>query len=913
MRFDIRPRIRRVFRLAIRRPDLSVREIEEELRTHLTLRASQLVERGLTQAEAERQALARFGGSWEDALSRLRTAGRLRDGRLQARERIDAAWRDLRYAIRTLARQPAFALVVVLTFALGIGANATMFGVIDRLLLRPPPDVRAPGKLLEINRVATTPGVSRMLVNMQYPLYTRLRADTAAFREVAASSFIVGLTLGSGAGAEQAVGVFVNSDYFRVLGAHPALGRFFGSQEDGDLPSSDVVVLSHGFWQRRFAGDPSVLGKPLRVGPRSLTVIGVAPESFSGVDPRRVDMWIPINQAAVYHIALEQFPTHWGSVWVRIHVRLQPGVSASQAAARATTLYRTGFSEWEGAMTGKAGGPGPGGDRLALRSILPAEQLADHPEARLARLLFAVAAVVLIIACANVASLLLARGTERRREIAVRLALGVSRWRLFRILVAETMVLAVCGGAIAIVVAQWGISLLQRTLLSDFAWTESALDPRVLAVTLGLVLLSIGLAGLAPALRASRPDVVDALKTGGREGGAALSRVRSALMIAQAALSVVLVVGAGLFVHSLKEAASVRLGYETTRVLSATMDVESYGYSNPARGALYGEMRERAMAVPGVEDAAISSTHPLLAWRFGMRVSVPGRDSLPRSPVGGPFYNAVGAGYFSTLGLKLVEGRPLTSADVSAEARVAVLSEAMARAYWPGERAVGRCILLRGDSACTTVVGVAADAKERLQATDSPFLVYVPLGSRWNAGANTLLVRSRDADGAQLVEPVRRAMQGIAANLPYADVQSLGELLAPEIRPWRTAATLFSLFGTLALVIAAGGLYSAISYSVSQRRHEFGVRMALGAQVGDVVRQVMDQGVRAALIGLALGSAIALAAGRFVEALLFQTSPRSPSAFAVAAAFIVLVALAATFIPAWRASRVDPVTALRGD
>jgi len=910
MRFDIRPRIRRVFRLALRRPDLSEREIEEELRAHLALRAARLVDQGLTPTEAERQALRRLGSSWEDAVARLHEAGHDRDDRLRTRERADAAWNDVRYALRALARQPAFALVVVFTFALGIGANATMFGVIDRLLLRPPPHVRAPAELLEVGRTTTQPGIQRMLSGLQYPLYTRLRADTAAFREVAASSFITALTLGAGAGAEQVFGVFANSDYFRVLGTDPALGRFFGSQEDGDVPSSDVVVLSHGFWQRRFAGDPSILGKTLSVGPRSLTVVGVASESFSGVDPRRVDMWIPINQAAVYHVALDGFPTHWGSIWVRIHVRLTSGLSASEAAARATTLYDVGFSEWAG------GGRGKGGfdvDHLVLRSVLPAEQLADSPEAGFARLLLAVSAVVLVIACANVASLLLARGTERRREIAVRLALGVSRWRLFRMLVAETIALAVCGGVIAILVARWGIALLQRTLLSDFAWTESALDVRVLAVTLGLVLTTIVLAGVAPALRASRPDVVDALKAGGREGGVALSRVRSALMIAQAALSVVLVVGAGLFVQSLEAAASVRLGYETSRVLSATMDVESYGYSIPARVALYGDMRDRAMRVPGVVDAAISSTHPLLGWGFGMRVSIPGRDTVPRSPMGGPYYNAVGAGYFSTLGLGVVEGRPLTAEDVAAEARVAVLSEAMARAYWPGERAVDRCLLLRGDSECTTVVGVAADAKEGLQPTDPRFLVYVPLGPRWNAGANTLLVRSRDADAARLVEPLRRAMQGVAPNLPYADVQSLGDLLAPEIRPWRTGATLFSLFGALALLIAAGGLYSAISYSVTQRRHEFGVRMALGAQIADVVRLVMDQGVRAALTGLALGSLIALAAGRFVETLLFQTSPRSPSAFAVAATLIVIVAIAATFIPAWRASRVDPVTALRGE
>jgi len=911
MRFDVRPHIRRAFRLALRRRDLSEREIEEELRTHLACRVSQLVARGVTPAEAERQALDRLGGSWDEAVSRLTVAGRVRDERLRARERFDAALGDVRYAIRALSHQPAFALVVVLTFALGIGANVTMFGVIDRLLLRPPPHVRAPAELLEVGRTATQPGIERMLSGMQYPLYTRLRADTAAFREVAASTFITALTLGAGAGAEQVFGVFVNSDYFRVLGTDPALGRFFGAQEDGDVPSSDVVVLSHGFWQRRFAGDSSILGETLRVGPRSLTVIGVARESFSGVDPRRVDMWIPINQAAVYHIGLERFPTHWGSVWVRIHVRLKRGVSVSAAATRATTIYDIGFSEWGGSARAKGGRLG--NDRLTLRSILPAEQRGDDPEARLARLLLAVSAVVLVIACANVASLLLARGTERRREIAVRLALGVSRWRLFRMLVAETMALAVVGGVIAILVARWGIALLQRTLLSDFAWTESAFDARVLAVTFGLVLLTIGIAGVAPALRSSRPDVVVALKAGGREGGRALSRVRSVLMVAQAALSVVLVVGAGLFVHSLGQAASLRLGYETNGVLSATMDVESYGYSIPARLALYAAMRDRAMSVPGVADAAISSTHPLLGWGFGMRVSVPGRDTLPRSPMGGPYYNAVGAGYFSTLGLRVVEGRPLTAADVSAEGRVAVLSEAMARAYWPGERAVDRCILLRGDSTCTTVVGVAEDAKEGLQPADPRFLVYVPLGPRWNAGANTLLIRSRDGGGSSLVEPVRRAMQGVAVNLPYADVQSLGDLLVPEIRPWRTGATLFSLFGALALLIAAGGLYSAISYSVTQRRHEFGVRMALGARVGDVVRQVMDQGVRAALIGLVLGSIIALAVGRFVEPVLFQTSPRSPSAFAVAAMLIVVVAVAATFIPAWRASRVDPVTALRGE
>ena len=912
MGFDIRPRIRRVFRIALRRRDLSEREIDEELATHVALRVSQLVERGLTPLEAKREALARLGGSWDEAVIRLHAAGRARDDRLHTRERIDAAWRDLLYAIRTLARQPLFALIVVLMFALGIGANAAMFGVIDRLLLRPPPHVREPGELLEVGRIVQRDGEAETYTGMQYPMYARLRADSAAFRDVVAASFITALTLGSGVNAEQVFGVFATSDYFRALGTEPALGRFFGPAEDGEVPSSDVVILSHGFWQRRFGGDRAIVGKPLRIGPRVLTVIGVAREGFSGVDPRRVDLWIPIAQAEVYHIAGERWPSHWGHIWLRIHTRLRPGVSATAAAARASTLYATGFAEWSSGGT-KARAIGPGGDAFVLRSILPETQLADNPEAKLARLLLAVSAVVLLIACANVASLLLARGTERRREIAVRLALGVSRARLLRMLVVETMVLAVCGGVLAVAVTHWGIAILRATLLSDFAWTESAFDGRVLAATSALVLVTIALAGVAPAWRASRPDVVESLKAGGREGGVALSRARSALMIAQAALSVVLVVGAGLFVQSLRQAARVRLGYQTNGVLTASMDVESYGYTIPARLALYNTMRDRIRELPGVADATMSSTHPLLGWMFGVRVTVPGRDTLPRSPMGGPFYNAVGTGYFSTLGLRIVEGRPITDADVAAEARVVVLSEAMARAYWPGERAVDRCIIVRSGPDCMTIVGVAADAKEGLQPMEPRFLVYVPVGPRWNAGANALLVRSRDGDARRLVEPVRRAMQSAAPNLPYAEVQSLDELLAPQIHPWKTGATLFSLFGALALLIAAGGLYSAISYNVTQRRHEFGVRLALGARIRDVVRLVMNQGIRAAVVGVALGSAAAIALGGFIAPLLFQTSPKSPAAFAVAGVMIVVVAGLASFVPAWRASRVDPMAALRGD
>ena len=913
MRFHVRPRIRRAFRLALRRPDLLDDEIDAEMRFHVESRVEQLVARGLTREEASAQAHRRFGVSWEDAMERVHDAAQARESRLATRERIEAWWSDVSYAARTLTRQPAFALVVIATFALGIGANAAMFGVIDRLLLEPPPHVGDPARLLEVARAVPQTGATNYFTAVQYPFFAALRADSAAFRDVAAASYIASETLGSGSSAEQLQGVFASSNYFRVLGAEPALGRLFGPTEDGEAATSDVVVVSHGLWQRRFAGDRKIIGTVLRIGPRQFTVIGVAPEGFTGVNPDRVDVWLPLSHARTLGIVGPNALASWGAVWLNVLVRLRDGVSPRAAAQRAQTLFTNGFDAWSGRVS-KGVPPQMRAGTWVLRSIMPSTRLADDPKAKLARLLVGVTGVILLIACANVASLLLARGTERRREIAVRLALGVSRGRLLRLLFAETAVLAVCGGSAAMLVAHWGIALLQATLLDRFAWSASAFDGRVIAVTTALVLAALVLAGVVPTLRASQPDVVESIKAGGREGGRGASRVRTALMTAQAALSVVLMVGAALFVRSLRQTATVQLGYQMAGVIGATIDVIPLGYKAPARLALYSAMQSRVAAVPGVAGVAVATTYPLQGYAYGMRVRVPGRDSLPTPPNGmGPTYNAVSSEYFATLGIRIVEGRPIQPPDLGSATRVAVISEAMARAYWPGERAVDRCILLLTDSVCTTVVGVAANAKVAITDDAPRFDIYVPMRAEWNAGANALLIRTRGDDADRLVEPIRRAMQSTAANLPYADVQTFDAMFAPEVRPWRTGATLFSLCGALALAIAAMGLYSAISYGVAQRRHEFGVRMALGAQIGDVVRLVMDQGVRAALIGVVLGAAAALALGRFIAPLLFQTSPRTPSAFGLAAAIIVVVAAVASFFPAWRASRVDPVSVLRGD
>jgi predicted permease len=908
MPFSIRPRVRRAFRLALRRPDLTDEEIDEELSFHVESRIEQLMARGLTREDATRAARERFGAPWPDTVSRLRAAGRRREERLDLRERLEALWHDVRYAARTLVRQRGFALVVIATFALGIGANATMFGVIDRLLLRAPSGVGDAGSLGLVT-IAFPGSSDRDHSVLHYPVVTALRADSSVFSDVAAMTDPNRYTLGRGANAEEIFGTVVSGSFFTTLRARPALGRFFGPDDDRDV-SPGTLVLSNGFWMRRFGGDKRVIGTTLQIGPRYFTVVGVAQRGFTGIDPHRVDMWIPLGSAGELRQINATWMTDWGSYWIHTVARVRPGVPAALATAHASAAYVNGRNAFRVAMKRT---PDSEPYRIELRSVLPAEQIGRSPEARIARLLGAVTVIVLLIGCANVANLLLARGTERRREIAVRLALGVSRRRLMRLLLAETSLLAVIGGGVALLVALAGVRLLQTTLLDDFDWTERVIDPRLVIATSALVAITALIAGVVPALSASRPNVTEALKAGGREGSVRRSRVSTALIVMQAALSVVLLVGAGLFVTSLRRVAALRLGYETERILSVTTDLETRGYKDSEAISLFREMRARLTAVPGVASVAMATNHPLYLRLWGMSVRVPGKDSLPQATNGGPYSNEVSGDYFATLGLRIVEGRPITDADVAANARVVVLSEPMARAYWPGQTAVGRCVFVGSDSTCATVVGVAENARERVSSDEKRFLIYLPETSKWSGASNVLLVRSRDEHPERLASSIRRTVQSVAPDLPYVEVRPLTSMMARQIRPWRLGATLFALFGALASVIAAVGLYSAISYSVSRRRHEFGVRMALGARIADVVRLVMGQGVSATALGIVVGGAAALLSGRFVAELLFDTSPRSPMVFATVAAAMLAVAVAATLIPAWRASRVDPATALRAD
>jgi len=833
------------------------------------------------------------------------------DGEL--RTHWDAAVHDLRYAWRQLGRSPLFATVAVVTLALGIGANATMFGVVDRLLLRPPAGVAAPERLTRIyvrerapmfipgQEVLTTPVTT-------YPMITALQQQVPSLDGVA-GAYRRPYTLGRGAEAREVDVELVTANYFRVLGVRPARGRFFVPDEDRAPVGSLIAVVSHGFWRRQLGEASDVLGRTIALDGKTFTVVGVAPESFTGVDLENVDLWVPVSALAAASFG-DDWSTSPHSIWVRAIGRLAPGATPARVSAEATVVLRRAMrgwkQPWRDTLAAVVAGP-----IVAARG--PGKAL---PEARVSLWLVGVAGIVLLVACANVATLLLARAAGRRREIAVRLALGVGRRRLVRQLLTETLLLATLAAAAALLVTHWGGAAVRTLLLPSVAWTGSPVDARAIAFTAAATLLTVLLAGLAPALRASATDVAGALAAGARQGGGRRSALHAGLLVTQAALSVVLLVGAGLFVRSLHRVRAHDVGIDLPRVLLVRMDLERAGFAAPRVRAVYAAAAERARQIPGVERAALAAMSVPMQTGAALRTTIPGRDSLPALPNGGPYYGAVGTDYFAALGARVVRGRGITDADERLGARVAVVNETLARHYWPAESGspLGACVLLGSDSTCTEVVGVVQDIMLFRLVADERAQLYFPLTHpAFPASApGALLVRTY-GEAASVTGPLRRALQALAPGMPYVDVRSFEELVAPQLQPWRLGATMFALFGGLALAIAAVGLYGVLAYTVSQRTHELGVRMALGATTRDVVGLVVRDGVRVAGVGLALGAAAALAAGRFVAPLLYETSPRDPVVLGAAAVTLLAVAVLASLIPARRAAHVEPSVALRGE
>jgi len=812
---------------------------------------------------------------------------------------MESLLNDIRYAFRALARTPLFTLGVVLTLALGIGVNAAMFGVVDLLFLRPPAGVRDASSIRRVYVRRTVGSLGTFTgISVGYPTYLDLSDGAAGFDALAAITDRE-MSLGRGTAAQNVQAGVVSHTYFPMLGVRPGLGRFFTAAEDA--PGVEhTAVLSYGFWQRRFAGDSSVIGKVLPMGKGTYTVIGVAPRGFTGLDLRPADLWVPIRTAADEIVGADGLMSRdW--IWMSVVGRLKSGIAPDAAASRATLLYRRGVVE-----NGKR-------DSTSVVMLGPL-QVARGPEAgsdtKVSAWIGGVALVVLLIACANVANLLLARGVARRRELAVRAGLGAGRSGLIRLLLAESLVLAALGGAAGLLMAVWAGGAARSLLIPGLPGDVPIVDPRVIGFTLLAITATALLTGIVPAYQASRADLTESLKSGGRGATAHGGRTRSALLVLQIALTLVLLVGAGLFVRSLRNVQTLDLGFDADRVLDARVDLSAAGLAGSEIDATYLRVLERVQRLPGVEHAT-AITAPF-GWGWGVTMRAEGVDSMPRLRGGGPYVNLVTPDYFATLGTRVLAGRPFTAGDRAGGEPVAVINRTMARTLWADRGVLGKCLYVGSDTTtlCRRVVGVVADAHRGGVLEPATMQYFLPFG-QYEGGmhVNGLAIRARGPI-APVAEAVRREFHA-AGDLPFADVTTLADRIAPQYRSWRLGAQAFSAFGLLALSIAAMGIFAVISYGVSQRTQEIGVRMALGAEAAQVARLVLGQGLRAALIGVALGGAGAYAMARGLASLLYGVTPADPLVFSATAAVLVLVAAAAAWLPARRAARIDPMVALR--
>ncbi|MHB1224614.1 MAG: ABC transporter permease [Gemmatimonadaceae bacterium] len=893
------PGLRRIFRLGGRARQVE-REVEEELAFHFAEEERRLAAHGLTPEAARADATRRFG----DVTRYRAELARIDRGQLRLERRADrwgALRDDVRHALRGVRRQPGFAVMVATTLALGIGANAVMFGVVDRLLLRPPAHVVDPGQLYGIGERYEFRGETIDSDAFAVSAAGDIGDAAPAFSAVVAMGGMT-MTLGSGESAEPVRTRFVSGNYFPVLGVRAERGRTLQPADDVAPTGMPVAVISDGFWRRHFGADDEVLGRRLELDRQSYTVVGVAPRGFAGTGRISPDVWVPLHAMALTTRGAERMSDSWQ--WLTLTGRLVPGMSPAVAGAQVTRALRARAQPGQSDTAAVA----------VLESVLPIVARRESAESRVASLLFGVSAFVLLIACANVANLLLARAVARQREVAVRLALGVSRARLVRQLLTEGMVLALIGGAGALLVVRWGGMLVERLLLGDGGDLASTVDGRTLLFTTAATVTAGLLAGLFPALQGSRPSLTSALRTGAGDGGGRRSRARASLLTLQTALSVILLVGTGLFVRSLVAVQQTRLGMDTQRVLVGEMALRSQGMETARVDAVFAEAAGRVARLPGVERSAVAAALPLSS-SYSTSFSIPGRDSLPTLPDGGPYVNAVSADYLATVGTRVLRGRGLTTEDfVSGAPRVVVVNDQMARLYWRGEDPIGACVQVGSDSLpCFTVVGVMEDARRQSIVEEASLQYVVPLrhGLQYMQD-RVLFARLRpDADQAAVAAAVRRSMQELAPDLPYAEVFRMSELLDDEVRPWRLGATMFGAFGLLALVLAAVGTYGVISYGVAQRTRELGVRIALGAVTRDVLWLVVRQGVLLTAVGAAAGVMLAYAGGPLVSELLYETSPRDPLVYAGVVALLLAVAVAASLVPAWRAARVDPSVALR--
>ena len=900
------PRWRRYLRFW--QPDI-VGDIDDELRFHFESRASELRARGVPPEEARRQVHEEFG---DEAATRERLAeiGRRREARRERMAWWDAARSDLKYAVRGLRTSPLLTATIIATLAIGIGATTAMYAVMRRLILAPPPHVAAPEALAKVyfqsQRGNDPPRIENVL---SYPFFELLSREKRTL--AGAAAYLQNeLVLGSGRDAGRVRATMTSPGFWTTLRARPLVGRFMTDEESHPATGSRVVVLSHALWHQRYGGDPAVIGQTVAVKGLPYRIIGVAPRGFRGVELTRTDVWVPLHAYEDGQPGSD-WHTRPGNFMLSYVVRLGSGVTRAQAEADLSALHLA-HSEDVGRRENR-GRPRFQPTTIRLGDLTGAldSSMARLPEATVSVWLVGVAALLLVIACANVAGLLLLRALRRRREIAVRLALGMSRQRLSALLFVESALLALLGAVASIVVIVWGGAWVERVMLSSMAVEAPGFDWRILGVAAACTIGTAIVAGLVPLMQI-RGAITAGLREGGQYGSARRSPVHHGLLVGQTAVSVVLLVGAGLFLRSLSRVTSLDLGMDVRNALAVSVDFTGTGRPGHERVAFFERALERVRATPHVQAAGVAVSTPLRGAR-SMSFTLPGGDQAVTSPGGAmPMGNSVSDGFFEATGMRIVRGRGFIASDRTGPP-VMVVNEAMAALAWPGRSGVGECVFAaEPKNACTTVVGVVANARTfRLVEENRPW-IYRPLAPD-DVDSRVLLVRVAEGDADQMIGVVRRVIQEPEPEVPYVNVSRLGDVLDPQMRPWRMGATLFTAFGALAALLAALGLYSAVAYGVTQRTREIGVRLAIGAHVASVVKLIVGDGLRIATVGVVLGVLLALGGSRWISQLLFETSPRDPLVLASVAAGLIVLAAMASLLPARRAAQVNPVVALRGE
>ncbi|MFN0084133.1 MAG: ABC transporter permease [Blastocatellia bacterium] len=813
-------------------------------------------------------------------------------------------WRDVRYGARALSREPAFSLIAILTLALGIGANTAIFTVVNGVLLRPL-SFDEPERLIRLWESDPRRNIEQQLVAP--PNLVEWRARSRSFERLAYWTGTGDFNLVNNEGSETARCAYVSSDLFGVLRARPHLGRHFLPEED-QQEGPRVAVLSYEYWQRRFAADPQVLGRSLTVdtfGRRVYTIVGVMTPGFHF--PNRTEIWLPVGWDGI--------PRHRRGPWLSVLARLKEGVPPRQAQAELSVIQANLARQNPEALIGS---------RVTAVPLL--EQTLGR-NLRLALLmLWSVVACVLLIACANVANLLLARAAHRRKEIAIRLALGGGRWRLMRQLLAESLLLALLGGGLGILLAQWSLKLLIRFNADHVPrLNETRLDGWSLAFTLAVACLTGILFGLAPAWQATKADLTVALKEGGRgvAGGLEGSRLRGFLVVAEVALSLILLVAVGLMLRSFARMTRVNRGFEPEHLLTAKLDFSVSGFTTWVRATetrpqvTVRELIGRLQNQPGVRAVAAVSD------KAGISITVEGRQSGREEDYPRSSFQAVTPDYFRAMGIPLLRGRTVSESDTLDVPRVAIVSDALSRRLFANVDPLGKRIhpsrLNPGQigepdrytnvSLWTEIIGIAADVKSLSLDPQVEANVYVPYW-QWPMQSPTLAVRTT-GNPANLTAAIYSEVKALNKGLPAPKARTMNERLDDVVAEPRFQTLLVGLFGLLAMALVIAGIYGVVSYSVAQRAHEIGVRMALGASPRAVLRLVIGQGMKLASCGIALGLAGAWGATRLLKSLLFGVSATDPLAFALAALLLAGVALLACYLPARRAAQVNPLEVLR--